>query len=211
MKYLALFMSMISFIQVGVKHENSKGALVGADTTQQKLNLQVSEMSPDKKKIIGFIQIIQPKYPMAKAKQIADVIFLASKRYRIDPYVITTTAYVESEFDMKSKPCIGIMQMLGSTIRSEYKGTKHDPRTVQGNIMLGTDYLKKILDMQKNKSNSPSRISADWRFYRLMWGRYSGYGSGSFYVKRNQTVLHSLKTLSLEKLKAKFKSKGHIW
>ena len=62
----------------------------------------------DKKlKIFKFIKLVQPKYSDSYIQKIVDAIFKYGNKYKVEPYVIVSTAYVESEFSMKSGPCIG--------------------------------------------------------------------------------------------------------
>ena len=55
-------------------------------------------------KIKGFIKLVKPKYSESYIAKIVDAIFKYSKKYKVNPYIIASTAYVESEFSMKSRP-----------------------------------------------------------------------------------------------------------
>ena len=94
-----------------------------------------------KEKIFKFIKLVQPKYSTSYIKKIVEAIFKYSIKYKIDPYIITTTAYVESEFDMKSGPCVGIMQVYKPTLRWLDPKKEYDINTIDGNIGLGTKEL----------------------------------------------------------------------
>ena len=159
----------------------------------------------NRKKVEQFINLVQPKYSVSHIKRITDAIFKYSEKYHLDPYVLVTTAYMESEFNSKSRPCIGVMQVLYSTYRSDYKNTGYNPYTLEGNIALGAlelrDHLNKVVDIDRSKVLDRHRA--------FMFGRYNGSGSKSRYSKRALRTLSRLKTESILKLKSRL-IKGKI-
>lgn len=59
--------------------------------------------------------------------------------------MIASTAYVESEFKMTSRPCIGMMQLVRPSIRYYDPKRVYNPYTVDGNIAIGTKELSRHL------------------------------------------------------------------
>ena len=103
----------------------------------------------DKKlKIFKFIKLVQPKFTNTYVSRIVNAIFKYGEKYEVDPYVIASTAYVESEFSMKSKPCIGIMQLLRSTSKFFDPSKQYNPYELEGNIAIGTLELRHHLNKQ---------------------------------------------------------------
>mgnify|MGYP000615912876 CR=1 FL=1 len=70
-----------------------------------------------KEKISKFIKLVQPRYSQSYIKKITAAIMKYAAVFKVDPYVIASTAYVESEFKMTSRPCIGMMQLVRPSIR----------------------------------------------------------------------------------------------
>lgn len=159
----------------------------------------------NRKKVEQFIHLVQPKYSQSHIKRITDAIFKYSEKYHLDPYILVTTAYMESEFNSKSRPCIGIMQVLYSTYRTDYKHSGYNPYTIEGNIALGAlelrDHLNKVVDIDRSKVLDRHRA--------FMFGRYNGSGSRSRYSSRALRTLNRLKTESILKLKSRL-IKGKI-
>ena len=83
-----------------------------------KISVSNSKDKLDKKeKISKFIKLVQPRYSQSYIKKITDAIMKYAAVFKVDPYVIASTAYGESEFKMTSRPCIGMMQLVRSSIR----------------------------------------------------------------------------------------------
>ena len=115
-----------------------------AKPSQKSLTLEVKVNKGElakRNKIKGFIKLVNPKYSESYIAKIVEAMFIYGKKYKVDPYIIASTAYVESEFSMKSKPCIGMMQVLKSTARYIDPKRQYNPYTVYGNIALGTKEL----------------------------------------------------------------------
>jgi hypothetical protein len=161
-------------------------------------------------KIKGFIKLVKPKYSESYIAKIVDAIFKYSKKYQVNPYIIASTAYVESEFSMKSRPCIGIMQILRSTARYIDPKRQYDPYTIDGNIALGAKELSMHLKKTVKRGSTMDRSSGSSRSLRYMWGKYNGAGSQSRYSSKLLKVLYTLTTNDLNHLKGKL-SHGPIW
>jgi soluble lytic murein transglycosylase-like protein len=159
----------------------------------------------NKLKVQQFIKLVQPKYSVSYIKKITELIFKYAEKYRLDPYILVTTAYLESDFNMKSQPCIGMMQILYSTYKSDYYKTGYNPYTLEGNIALGALELSDHLYSQKvvDRSKVLDRHRA------FMFGRYNGSGRNSRYTKKAMTTLSRIKTESISKLKDRMK-KGKV-
>ena len=181
--------------------------------TAQKINqkakttVSISEQDKlDKKtKIFQFIKLVQPKFSNSYISKVANAIMKYGEKYNVDPYVITSTAYVESEFSMKSKPCIGIMQLLKSTAKFYDPKHLYNPYEVEGNIAIGTLELKHHLNNNTPRGELPDRSA-----YRKTYEKYNGSYLKRSYARKVLLVQIRLEQLSLDKLKAKLRS-GPIW
>ena len=161
-----------------------------------------------KKKIAGLIKLVQPRKGQVYADHVADIIVKEARRYKLDPYVVATTAYIESEFSMVSKPCIGIMQVERRTYRSQYAKSGLKPYDLEDNIRLGAWELADKAKM----SNKNVRVALASRGgLSRMWGRYNGAGSKSFYVKRAHTTLSRIKNKNLNQIQEHLKKRGPLW
>ena len=159
----------------------------------------------DKKlKIFKFIKLVQPRYSQSYIQKIVDAIMKYSAKFKVDPYVIASTAYVESEFKMTSRPCIGMMQLVKSSIRYYDPKRIYDPYTVDGNIAIGTLELSKHLK-RYSRGNLPNRTA-----YRNMYRSYNGSYLKNRYSIKTMLVQTRLENLSIDNLKSKLK-KGPIW
>jgi soluble lytic murein transglycosylase-like protein len=159
----------------------------------------------NKLKVKKFIKLVQPKYSESYINKITELIFKYAEKYKIDPYILVTTAYLESDFNMKSYPCIGIMQILYSTYKSDYSKTGYDPYTLEGNIALGAIELRDHLYTH----NVIDRSKILDRHKAYMFGRYNGSGKNSRYTKKAMITLNRIKTESISKLKERMK-KGKV-
>jgi hypothetical protein len=124
--------------------------------------------------------------------------------FKVDPYVIASTAYVESEFKMTSRPCIGMMQLVRPSIRYYDPKRVYDPYTVDGNIAIGTKELSVHL-RKYSRQGLPSRTA-----YRNMYRSYNGSYLKNRYSIKTMLVQTRLEHLSVDALKSKLK-KGPIW
>jgi soluble lytic murein transglycosylase-like protein len=163
-----------------------------------------------KEKIFKFIKLVQPKYSTSYIKKIVEAIFKYSDKYKIDPYIIVTTAYVESEFNMKSRNCIGIMQIYQPTLRWLDPKKEHNPKDIDGNLALGTKELSLCFPRNLRRGNLVNRSSNDPNALAIMWGRYNGAGSKSKYVDRCFNVLRKLALRNISELDVLLK-KEQLW
>ena len=107
-----------------------------------KVSVSTSKDKLDKReKISKFIKLVQPRYSQSYIKKITDAIMKYAAVFKVDPYVIASTAYVESEFKMTSRPCIGMMQLVRPSIRYYDPKRVYNPFTIDGNIAIGTKEL----------------------------------------------------------------------
>ena len=170
-----------------------------------KISVSNSKDKLDKKeKISKFIKLVQPRYSQTYIQKIVDAIMKYSAKFKVDPYVIASTAYVESEFKMTSRPCIGIMQLVKSSIRYYDPKRVYDPYTIDGNIAIGTIELSKHLQ-RYSRGNLPNRTA-----YRNMYRSYNGSYLKNRYSIKTMLVQNRLEDLSIETIKAKLR-KGPIW
>lgn len=170
-----------------------------------KISVSNSKDKLDKKeKISKFIKLVQPRYSQTYIQKIVDAIMKYSAKFKVDPYVIASTAYVESEFKMTSRPCIGIMQLVRSSIRYYDPKRVYNPYTIDGNIAIGTIELSKHLQ-RYSRGNLPNRTA-----YRNMYRSYNGSYLKNRYSIKTMLVQNRLENLSIDALKSKLK-KGPIW
>ncbi len=170
-----------------------------------KISVSNSKDKLDKKeKISKFIKLVQPRYSQTYIQKIVDAIMKYSAKFKVDPYVIASTAYVESEFKMTSRPCIGIMQLVRPSIRYYDPKRVYDPYTIDGNIAIGTIELSKHLQ-RYSRGNLPNRTA-----YRNMYRSYNGSYLKNRYSIKTMLVQNRLENLSIETIKAKLR-KGPIW
>ncbi len=170
-----------------------------------KISVSNSKDKLDKKeKISKFIKLVQPRYSQTYIQKIVDAIMKYSAKFKVDPYVIASTAYVESEFKMTSRPCIGMMQLVRSSIRYYDPKRVYNPRTIDGNIAIGTIELSKHLQ-RYSRGNLPNRTA-----YRNMYRSYNGSYLKNRYSIKTMLVQNRLENLPIETIKAKLR-KGPIW
>ncbi len=170
-----------------------------------KVSVSTSKDKLDKKeKISKFIKLVQPRYSQSYIKKITAAIIKYAAVFKVDPYVIASTAYVESEFKMTSRPCIGMMQLVRSSIRYYDPKRVYNPYTIDGNVAIGTKELSKHLQ-RYSRGKLPSRTA-----YRNMYRSYNGSYMKNRYSVKTLLVQTRLEHLSIDALKAKLK-KGPIW
>ena len=133
-----------------------------------KISVSSKDKLDKKEKISKFIKLVQPRYSQSYIQKIVDAIMKYSAKFKVDPYVLASTAYVESEFKMTSRPCIGIMQLVRASIRFYDPKRIFDPYTIDGNIAIGalelSSHLKKY-----SRGHLPDRTA-----YRNMYRSYNG-------------------------------------
>ncbi len=190
-----VLLSSIGIVKLPPKpyHQDAK---VSVSTSKDKLD--------KKEKISKFIKLVQPRYSQSYIKKITNAIMKYALLFKVDPYVIASTAYVESEFKMTSKPCIGMMQLVRPSIRYYDPKRVHNPFTIDGNIAIGTKELSVHLRKYSRKG-LPSRTA-----YRYMYRSYNGSYLKNKYSIKTMLVQTRLEHLSVNTLKSKLK-KGPIW
>ena len=186
-------------INIGVIHSPKpyhQDAKVSVSTSKDKLD--------KKEKISKFIKLVQPRYSQSYIKKITDAIMKYAAVFKVDPYVVASTAYVESEFKMTSRPCIGMMQLVRPSIRYYDPKRVYDPYTIDGNIAIGTKELSVHL-RKYSRQGLPSRTA-----YRNMYRSYNGSYLKNRYSIKTMLVQTRLEHLSIDALKSKLR-KGPIW
>lgn len=199
---IAFICMLITVSAVKAKEINQDAKASVSNSAKDKLDKKV--------KIFKFIKLVQPKYTDSYIQKIVDAIFKYGKKYNVEPYIIASTAYVESEFSMRSRPCVGIMQLLRSSMKWLNASKEYDPYTIDGNIALGTKELSMHIHRNVNRGNLIDRSSSNDRTLRYMWGRYNGAGSRSYYSTKTLKVMHTLVSKDLDEIKVRLK-KGPIW
>jgi soluble lytic murein transglycosylase-like protein len=139
-----------------------------------------------------------------KAGKLAVMICKASRATRIGETVIMATAYVESGFDMHSKPCVGIMQLWIPTWKSE-GDTRLNPWNPADNIMLGAQELARL---KPRASNSKLKTDNE-ESLKIMWGKYNGSGKNGRYARRAYRVYQRLNK-PIERIKQELE-RGDLW
>jgi len=162
-----------------------------------------------KQKIAGLIKMVQPRKGQAYADRVAGAMIKEAKRFNLDPYIVASTGYIESEFSMASKPCMGIMQVERRTFKSEYAHSGLDPMDLEDNIRLGA---WELADKAKMSNRAQSRIALASRGgLSRMWGRYNGAGPRSGYVRRAHLTYTRIKNKSLSEIQEHLKKRGPLW
>ena len=162
-----------------------------------------------KQKIAGLIKMVQPRKGQAYADHVAEVIVKEAKRYKLDPYIVASTGYIESEFSMVSKPCMGIMQVERKTFNWKYRKSGLNPMDLEDNIRLGA---WELADKAKMSNRAKSRIALASRGgLSRMWGRYNGAGPNSGYVRRAHLTYARIKSKSLSDIQKHLKTRGPLW
>ena len=212
----AAFLLTASMVVQPVGNEERPLPLVSATQTIKNAKPEVKvhprpapdiDGSGDRKKIAELIKMVQPRKGQSYADQLADTIVKEAKRYKLDPLVVATTAYIESEFNMVSQPCIGIMQVERRTYRASYAKSGLNPYNLKDNVRLGAWELA-----DKAKSVNRSRVALASRgTLSRMWGRYNGAGPNSSYVRKAFNTYNQLKKKNPEDWKKHLKSKGPLW
>jgi len=156
----------------------------------------------EKEKIEKFIITIKPGNDKF-AKSVSSYIIESAQKNNIHPYIIATTGYVESEFDMNSRPCIGIMQVLSNKPRDGL-----NPHNIKDNIELGSRELSYHYHHRKALASR----GGDYRL-RYMWGRYNGCGvsTRNTYIKRVMIVHNRLRYETPSQWENRLKKQHTLW
>ena len=101
-----------------------------------------------------------------------------AKEEKLSPYLVAAVASVESDYQMESKPCCGIMQISLPAYRNYYIRTGLNPHKFNDNIKLGSMELHSYFYHKKVLSKG---INYKLRF---TLGRYNGCGSKGRYVDK---------------------------
>jgi soluble lytic murein transglycosylase-like protein len=159
-------------------------------------------------RIAALVLLAQPKRGAAYAARVADAIRVASIRTGVDPDVITTTAYVESEFRMAVGPCEGVMQLHMPTLRYMKKIGKVPAHLshadLSENVQIGAWELKRHYDRAGKLSDRSARL-------RSAWGRYNGSGPSGSYAKRCLKVLGRIEKGSPEDWRKHIARNATLW
>jgi hypothetical protein len=189
----------------------------------------------EKERISQLIYAVRCKAGRKYADRVAGAIVTSARRNGLPPMMVAATAYIESEFSMTSKPCVGIMQVLLSTARSIFGKSGLDPYDLEDNIELGSRELA-LYYWKYIRSHFGSRVtlasrgtsekardthSASTRpvltkeqqmlVMRYTWGRYNGSGMNGGYQRRAIKVLKRLTELTPTEWKKHINSKGPLW
>lgn len=165
----------------------------------------VEDKLDKKTKILQFIKLVQPKFTIKESTEIRDAIILYSEKYKIDPFLTTSVAYVESEFNMKSKPCIGIMQLTKNSIKFYDPKKNYDPYVIKGNIALGCLEISKHFSSNHSSGLYPSRAIS-----RNVLYRYNGSKYKYVYAVKVLRVKNRLICWDISKIKIKLKL-NNLW
>lgn len=196
---MILIVFMIS-LNVNVKKDDKINQNAKASVSNS-----VKSKIDNKEKIFKFIKLVQPKFTDKHISEITEAIILYSEKYRIDPMLTVSVAYVESEFNMRSRPCIGIMQLVKSSIRYYDPFKKYDPYTIKGNISIGCIEISKHYSNIRSDGLLPSRSSTS----RVL-ARYNGSKYKYSYAVKVIRVKNRVKEWNIEKIRNYIKNKS-LW
>lgn len=194
---LIVFMTSIKidFKQDIKINQNAKASV--SNSVQDKLD--------KREKILKFIKLVQPKFTNEKVIEINDAIFKYSNQFEIDPFLVASVAYCESEFNMRSKPCIGIMQLVRSSIRFYDPKKEYNPYSIDGNIAIGCLEISKHFQKYTKYSSLPSRSTT-----RNVLLRYNGSKYKYTYAIKVLRVKNRLCIWDINKIRDKLK-KNSLW
>ena len=161
---------------------------------------------PELVQIAALVNTLRPEKGRRYAWSVASDIVQSARDNRVSPYVVSATAVVESEFDMKARPCIGVMQMYPATVTDIYANTSRNPHAIQDKIWMGSNYLARHY-----RSEPACRAGSEERRLCRMWGRYNGAGPNSVYAQRALRVLHRIKTGSPRSWQRTIRTTGSLW
>jgi soluble lytic murein transglycosylase-like protein len=199
--------------QAALASTPKKSAKVEVKTpTNAKQTAKVTKKPADdsgvKKKIAGLIKMVQPRKGQAYADHVAEVMVKEARRYGLDPYVVASTGYIESEFSMASRPCMGIMQVERRTYNWKYRKSGLNPMDLEDNIRLGAWELADKAKMSRAQART---ALASRGVLSRMWGRYNGAGSRSGYVRRAHLTYTRIKNMSITEMQSHIKKRGPLW
>lgn len=194
---IALICLAITVSAAQAKEINQNATASVSNSVKNKLDI--------KEKIFKIIKLVQPKFSNSLVERITKAILASSAKYKVDPMVVLSTAYVESEFDMHSKPCIGIMQLVRVSVRFFDPQRKMNPYVLEHNIDLGTKEISYHLKKTSRRDKSPSHASISRALQR-----YNGSRSKISYAIKVMLVKSRFEKYSIDSLKQKLKS-GPLW
>jgi soluble lytic murein transglycosylase-like protein len=196
---------------------------------------------PEKERISQFVYTVRHKLGRKYADRVADAIVTSARRNGLSPAMVATTAYIESEFEMTSKPCIGIMQILPSTARNAFGKSGLNPYDLEDNIEMGARYLalhygKYARSYSVNRGTLASRsgstasrgssasrssrsgtarsvLTAEQQMLvmRQTWSRYNGSSMNGGYQRKATKVLKRMTEWTPEAWKKHVNTKGPLW
>ena len=112
-----------------------------------------------------------------------------NEKFPVEP--VAVTALIESDFDMSSGPCVGVMQINPATYEENHRGSGLNPRKLQDNVRLGTRELRMHY---MHFAELPSRhMTTDRARLSYMWGRYNGCGIHGSYVRKALRIYTTLR------------------
>lgn len=196
---IILIVFMIS-LNVNVKKDDKINQNAKASVSNS-----VKSKIDNKEKIFKFIKLVQPKFTDNHVSEITEAIILYSNKYKIDPMLTTSVAYVESEFNMRSKPCIGIMQLVRTSIRFYDPFKQYNPYTIRGNIAIGCIEISKHYSNIRSNGLLPSRSST-----RTVLLRYNGSRFKYSYAVKVMRVKSRIKEWDIDQIK-KYIKINSLW
>ena len=196
---MILIVFMIS-LNVNVKKDDKINQNAKASVSNS-----VKSKIDNKEKIFKFIKLVQPKFTDNHVSEITEAIILYSNKYKIDPMLTTSVAYVESEFNMRSKPCIGIMQLVRTSIKFYDPFKQYNPHTIRGNIAIGCIEIAKHYSNIRSDGLLPSRSST-----RTVLLRYNGSRFKYSYAIKVMRVKSRIKEWDIDQIK-KYIKINSLW
>lgn len=175
-------------------------------TTDSMAGQNRTTRDPALPQIASLVHTLRPEKGQRYAWSVASDIVQSARENKVSPYVVSATAVVESEFDMQAGPCIGVMQMYPATVSDFYAKTCRNPKGIQDNIWMGSNYLARHY-----RSEQACRAGSEEVRLSRMWGRYNGAGPDSVYAKRALLVLHRIKTGSPKSWQHTIRTTGSLW
>jgi hypothetical protein len=177
-----------------------------ADSVRTAALRRTGTRDPELVQIASLVHTLRPEKGRSYAWSVASDVVQSARDNRVSPYVVSATAVVESEFDMKARPCIGVMQMYPATVTDVYANTSRNPHAIQDNIWMGSNYLARHY-----RSEPACRAGSEEVRLCRMWGRYNGAGPNSVYAQRALRVLHRIKTGSPRSWQRTIRTTGSLW
>ena len=154
-------------------------------------------------------------FTRVEALDMAAKMRIASARTHTPLIYYLVTGMVESHYNQKDGPCVGVMQV--DRVEAARHRKHGDVHTVLGNLVVAglvlREYTPRNTTLIASRGGTVSRVRPLPEHDRLarMWSRYNGGSLDGLYVRRSFRVKKRLETWSLTRLAAHHARYGGLW